>query len=403
MGALLSPLDPLGNRDFLFALEKWNNAFGFADTRPWYYPPGTTFVKHFDLELTKGVAASRRRIETRVIVLSPSGVAQGFTYRWDDAQTNAILVPSSGLDETFSIRDGEQVRRQVWRYPARQECVSCHNVAAGAVQSFVTAQLNRDIVIGGRPVNQLVALAEAGYLAGLPPAVHRLPALAAAADTAWSLGWRARSFLAVNCAPCHRDHGLANRSWKADLGTPLAQADLVGFYPYDHRGDWSTLLVNPGSPEQSVLFQRLASLALGHMPPLATSVLDGSGIALVRDWIEQETPKLTAYPDWLAHLDEDASPDQPPYRREDDPDGDGADNEFEWLSRTSPGVADPDLGLRVQLEDGQVRLQFHRLAARDYDVQWTTDPEVGNSWESLDHPVNLHGPFAVHSAHQLRP
>ena len=371
-----------------FSLPDASQSFAFNPDGTMYLPPGTTFVKHFELEMIPGVEASRRRIETRVTVLSPSGIAQGFSYRWDDSQTNATLVPSSGLDETFAIQDGGQVRTQRWHFPARQECVSCHNVVAGPAPSFVSPQLNRDLVLGDRTVNQLVALSDAGYLEGVPASTRRLPVVAHATNTAWSLGWRARSFLAVNCAPCHQSHGLANRLWKADLATMLGRTELIRSVPYDDRGDAQNLVIAPGSAERSVLFQRLASLERGHMPPIGTSVLDETGIALIRDWIEQATPSFISYHDWIGQVDEDAAPTVPPYRPYDDFDDDGTSNEFEWLSGKPPGAPSEDLGPRIEVIDGEARLTFHRLADRDYDVQWSTDPDVPGSWGSLDDPEN---------------
>ena len=98
-------------------------------------------MKHFELELTNGVPESRRRLETRFLVRMTNGV-YGATYRWN-SPTNAVLVPDAGAEETLSIRDGDQVREQVWRYPSRTECLICHNATAGGSLSFHTRQLNR--------------------------------------------------------------------------------------------------------------------------------------------------------------------------------------------------------------------------------------------------------------------
>lgn len=371
-----------------FALPKAEDGFYYDEDKPWWYPPGTVFVKHFDLEMTNGVAESRRRIETRFLVLSESEIVQGFTYRWDESQTNATLVPPAGFDETFTIHDGATVRTQQWRYPSRRDCFSCHHVTAGGIQGFVTAQLNCEIVSEGRSVNQLTALAEGKYLFDLPASTTRLPVLANATNTAWSREWRARSFLAVNCGPCHRPDGIAKVPWLADLGSMLAQASLIGDFPVNNWGDSTNLVVNPGSAEHSMLFLRLASLARGHMPPLATSVINEEGAALVHDWITQDTAKFTTYPGWLTNAIAGASPQSPPYRRGDDLDGDGASNEYEWLAGTSPVAPNLDLKPRVWFENGQLEIAFHRLANRDYDLQWTAQLERTNSWRSLDHPEN---------------
>src|SRR5262249_40642579 len=75
-----------------FCLPDTNLTVGFEREASWTFPTGTVWIKHFELELTKGVPRSARRIETRFLVRHATGV-YGVTYRWDDSQTNATLVP----------------------------------------------------------------------------------------------------------------------------------------------------------------------------------------------------------------------------------------------------------------------------------------------------------------------
>jgi hypothetical protein len=49
-------------------LRKAAGKIGFNESVPWDFPAGTVFVKHFELEITNDVPASRRRIETRLLV-----------------------------------------------------------------------------------------------------------------------------------------------------------------------------------------------------------------------------------------------------------------------------------------------------------------------------------------------
>jgi len=41
----------------------------------------------------------------------------------------------------------------------------------------------------------------------------------------------------------------------------------------------------PGAPEQSLLSIRPHAIAVGRMPPLASSVVDDAGVAVIDDWI----------------------------------------------------------------------------------------------------------------------
>merc|ERR1711916_244677 len=90
----------------------------------------------------------------------------GATYRWDDSQENASLVPEEGMNEVFLIEDEGGIRRQVWRYPSRSECLQCHTREGGEALGFNTAQLNRVFDFSGgseRIVSQVTAYHEAGY------------------------------------------------------------------------------------------------------------------------------------------------------------------------------------------------------------------------------------------------
>ena len=47
------------------------------------------------------------------------------------------------------------------------------------------------------------------------------------------------------------------------------------------------LLIAPGDPDRSILFQRVARRGPGQMPPLATSEVDRQAAELLREWIRQ--------------------------------------------------------------------------------------------------------------------
>ncbi len=94
------------------------------------------WVKHFNLELTPGNPATRRRIETRFLVKNSAG-SYGVTYQWNNitngqAQTEATLVGPNGADLSLPA--------QTWHLPGRGECMTCHNPAAGHALSFNTRQ-----------------------------------------------------------------------------------------------------------------------------------------------------------------------------------------------------------------------------------------------------------------------
>lgn len=276
-----------------FSVPDPNQLIGFDTNSHWQFPTGTVWIKHFELDLERGNPASRRRIETRAIVRNDGGV-YGVTYRWDDTQTNAYLVPEAGTNEVFQIVENGQIRNQTWRYPSRSECLVCHSSAAGFALGFDTAQLNR--TLSGNATNQLDWLKAYGYFSSPEeiPSPATLPKMAHKDDGNESLQNRVKSYLDANCAQCHRPGGAGRGAWDARYELSLEQMNLIDAIPLDNIHGAETRLVKPGSLEHSVLYHRLAHMGDEHMPPLATSVINDDALKLLARWILTELPHYAA-------------------------------------------------------------------------------------------------------------
>ena len=252
----------------------------------WNFPTGSVWVKHFDLQLTNGVAASARRLETRLLVQGSEGF-YGMTYRWGDSMTNATLVPEEGMDEAFLIHDGDTVRTQVWHYPSRSECMICHTPVSGYVLGFTPAQLNRDLEYNGHSANQLETLSRAGYFATPITNASTLPALAGLTNTQFSVEKRVRSWLEANCVQCHQPGGTPLSTWDARSSTSTAQAGLVNGPLQNNLGDSQNRVLAVGDPAHSALLFRISQNGPRRMPPLAATLFDTNAVELVRQWIDQ--------------------------------------------------------------------------------------------------------------------
>jgi uncharacterized repeat protein (TIGR03806 family) len=264
--------------------------FRFDPAANWSLPAGAVWIKHFDLETTRGNPATARRIETRFLVKTADSV-YGLSYRWNDAQTDATLVAPDGADATFTITDNGTTRPQVWRFPGRGECLQCHTPAGGYALSFNTRQLNRTFP-ADPTAHQLTALAAAGYLdvATLPAPTTALPALAPADDIFSSIEKRARSYLDANCAQCHQPGGLGRGNWDARFATATPAANLINGLLIDPRDDSANRVLVPGDAPHSMLLTRLRATNALRMPPLASSELDPTGTALIVQWIASLAP-----------------------------------------------------------------------------------------------------------------
>ncbi len=93
---------------------------GFDEDAAWEFDDGAVTVKSFTLETQAGNPESRRYIETRIVV-KLDGRWVGYTYAWNDEQTEAELVEAEGRDRKYVVEDptvpgGE--RSQVWHSPS---------------------------------------------------------------------------------------------------------------------------------------------------------------------------------------------------------------------------------------------------------------------------------------------
>lgn len=258
----------------------------FSPTNEWDFPPGTVFVKTFELATNETNPALKRRLETRLLVCDANGGVYGVTYKWREDNSDADLL-STNLTEPIVIQTATSMRTQMWYYPSRQDCLSCHTANAGLVLGVKARQLNREYTFpSGATDNELRAWSHIGLLdtnldeAGL----KNIPTLAAANDMKRSVEDRARSYLDANCAQCHRPKGTVVY-FDARYITPLAQQRLVdGSVLIDERID-SPRVIAPHDPWRLILYMRANTMEAFRMPPVARNTIDVQGMELMRRWI----------------------------------------------------------------------------------------------------------------------
>ena len=261
----------------------------------WTLPDGSVSVQTLSLDLADGGGRpTRTRIETRLLVRQ-QGEWTGYSYRWNAAQTDAELIADAGAAEEFEVADPTEPggrREQVWRFPARAECLVCHSRAAGFLLAFTPFQLDRDRDYGGIVDNQLRALEHIGVFQGaLPPRPEGRPRLVNPYEPAPPLEARVKSYLHVNCSSCHVQEGGGNAHMELGLTTPLSAMRLIDEVPLHDRFDIpDARLVSPGSPERSVLYQRISRRGTGQMPPLVSTEVDRTVVGLIAEWVRSLPP-----------------------------------------------------------------------------------------------------------------
>ncbi len=266
-----------------------------------FFPKDGVLARTISLETERGNPRSRRRLETQVMHFD-GGAWRGYSYAWNDEQTDADLVPAAGADRTFTVKDARApggALRQRWHFPSRTECLTCHNPWGGQALAFNLEQLNRDHAYGSIVDNQLRTLAHVGLVELLhhddgetTPLRERPTPLVNPHDPKADLDARARSYLHVNCAHCHRFGAGGSVDMELRFGPPLEHTKALEVRPAQGTfGIPGAQVLFPGDPYRSVLYYRMAKLGGGRMPHIGSEVVDEPGLRLIHDWIRQLPPR----------------------------------------------------------------------------------------------------------------
>ena len=263
-----------------------NATVTFSATGPWTFPVGTVIVKHFEMQMADGDPNSVRRLETRVLTRTASGW-QGFTYRWNTDETDADLL-ASGETELLTINTvGGGTRTQLYEYPSRTGCLQCHNEAAGSVLGLSTRQLNRMFDYGAVTDNQLRALSHIGYFGADITPTSQYGAYPHLDNVNVSTAQRARAYLAVNCAQCHRPGGPTPVNMDFRFDTSDAAMNAIDVTPQaGDLGIAGAKIIARGNKANSVLWQRIQRLDDTRMPRLGSHRVDQQAVTIIGDWID---------------------------------------------------------------------------------------------------------------------
>lgn len=294
-----------GVYDFDIAAPMWNDhatsqrAVAFPDLKKANVkgarlesPEGAVFARTISLQMETGNPASQRRIETQLLHFD--GIDwRGYSYRWNESQTDADLVEKDGAFATIEVADGSAPdgrRLQKWRFHSRAECIRCHQVEFhqrhGNLNAFTLPQLTADRDHDGD--TELKRLVDLGLIEASASVVSaRGATLVDPHDTTAPLGTRARSYLHSNCSHCHRPGGTGavTMYWPVNF-----KDDRTGAFNVPPvRGDFgiaNARIVAPGRAAQSTILYRMLTTGTGRMPAIGSHEVDERGALLVQQWID---------------------------------------------------------------------------------------------------------------------
>ncbi len=263
----------------------------FDTTEVFNFPIGSVLVKTFaypaDLRSPENDV---RLLETRLLIHQQDGW-NAWTYVWDDEQKDAVLKVA-GKVVPLDFVDIDGLPRSInYIVPNKNQCKGCHTFDRALTPIGPKARnLNKVFTYDGENKNQLSFWQDAGILNELPP-LDQIQPLPLVDDDGAPINDRARAYLDINCAHCHRREGPGSTSglfltygeenpvaWGYKK-RPVAAGRGSGGLTYD---------IAPGNAEQSILYYRMHSTDPGiMMPEVGRTLVHKEGLELIRDWINQ--------------------------------------------------------------------------------------------------------------------
>jgi uncharacterized repeat protein (TIGR03806 family) len=269
---------------------------GTQDNGKWVMPVGTVMVKSFGFD--------GKLVETRLLVHPDAATWNGYSYSWNEAQTEATVIPDDADPSLNNMRAqvnfNTGMRTVTWHFPYRFDCNGCHTAEAGGTLGPETRQMNRTVGAGAAAMNQIDKWAAMNLFETAPKKPYQtalmLPysgQLGTADTTPATLDARARSYIHANCSYCHRPDGQAVNWLDFRYDTTLKNTGACGVDPMKGTvGVTGAQILKPGMPMLSTIWLRMHAAYMGdktRMPQLATYVIDDKGTQLVSDWITSIT------------------------------------------------------------------------------------------------------------------
>lgn len=255
------------------------------------FPEGTCLIKNFYYPLDfRHPEKGRRIIETRLLVHTNEGW-QAWPYYWNDEQTEAYYDVAGETTEVNYINENGKKVKAPYYVPNKNECKGCHSYQQ-QMQPIgpSVAEMNKEMNYGGNAKNQLLYWKQKSLIADLPE-INMLPKMPVWNDAqTGSVNERARAYLDINCAHCHRTGGPAETSGLLlTYNQQDARATGINKTPVaTGKGSAGRLFdIVPGKPDESILLHRMQTTDPGEaMPELGREQVHREAVELIYTWIK---------------------------------------------------------------------------------------------------------------------
>ena len=248
-------------------------------------PVGAVIIKNFYYNNVQP-SNTTRIIESRLMIRKSTGWIFA-EYVWNEQQTEATLQ-MDGSFTPISWIDGNGINQNTnYRIPSDVECLICHKTVSNPIPIGTKPQsLNSDYPFSEGMKNQLSKWIEYGYLdANIP---NQIETVVDYKDVSEPLDLRVRSYVDINCAHCHKEHGHCDyrpmRLAYSETADPINLGLCVE--PQEFINGSLAYIIKPSDKSRSMMYYRLGStLPSERMPLLGRTIVHEEGLQLLEDWI----------------------------------------------------------------------------------------------------------------------
>jgi len=266
-------------------------AMTYKETEAFDFPDGSLIFKFFYYPKDfRQPEKDLMIIETRVLQKEKDEWT-ALTYKWNENQTDAHLIISGEKKDISWIDESGLNQSVLYSIPNIIQCKSCHDYNGRmALIGPAARHVNKEYSFLKSGINQIEYFTSIGKLKGISN-LSDCPKLPDYNNADLPMDQRARAYLDINCAHCHRPEGPAknsalnllysenNPAAYGVLKTPIAAGKGSGGFKYD---------IYPGHHDKSILYYRMNSLDPGvTMPELGKNMIHKEGLALISQWIDQ--------------------------------------------------------------------------------------------------------------------
>jgi uncharacterized repeat protein (TIGR03806 family) len=255
------------------------------------FPVGTVIIKTFYYDNVQP-ANNTKIIETRLLVRK-NDEWKLYDYVWNENQTEAFLdTEGNGIFVPITWTENGATRSIDYKIPSQTECVTCHKINENNTGEKNTPigpkpqNLNTTYNYGKFSRNQLEHWKRIGYINNTLPNLASIYSAVDWRDTSKPLELRAKSYIDINCAHCHRVGGHCDY---VPQRFNFSNMDMYTFGiclpPLFNIPD-NPYVINAGDADHSELMYRINTNEGSEMMPIiGRTIIHEEGVALMREYI----------------------------------------------------------------------------------------------------------------------